>query len=47
VQAFERRLWPHQHALRQFEHALAPELLAKLEDRGLDLERLQARPGQG
>ena len=42
-QAFERRLWQHQHALRQFEHTLAPELLAKLEDRGLDLERLQVR----
>lgn len=40
VQAFERRLWPHAHALRQFEHALAPELLMKLEDRGLDLDRL-------
>ncbi|EIE24813.1 Sec63-domain-containing protein [Coccomyxa subellipsoidea C-169] len=38
--AFERRLWPHAHALRQFEHALAPELLMKLEDRGLDLDRL-------
>ena len=42
-QAFERRLWQHQHALRQFEHTLTPELLAKLEDRGLDLERLQVR----
>jgi activating signal cointegrator complex subunit 3 len=40
VQAFEKRLWPHQHALRQFEHALNPELLMKLEDRGLDLDRL-------
>lgn len=40
VQAFEKRLWPHQHALRQFENALNPELLMKLEDRGLDLDRL-------
>ncbi|CAL8464110.1 g3645 [Coccomyxa elongata] len=38
--AFEKRLWPHQHALRQFENALNPELLMKLEDRGLDLDRL-------
>ena len=40
MQCFERRLWPHQHALRQFEGALAPELLHKLEERGLDLDRL-------
>jgi activating signal cointegrator complex subunit 3 len=40
LQSFERRLWPHQHALRQFEHALSPELLRKLEDRGLDLDQL-------
>ena len=39
-QAFERRQWPHAHALRQFERALAPEVLAKLEERGLDLDRL-------
>lgn len=39
-QAFEKRLWPHQHALRQFEHALSPELLMKMEDRGLELDRL-------
>ncbi|KAK9846320.1 hypothetical protein WJX81_001437 [Elliptochloris bilobata] len=45
--AFERRLWQHQHALRQFEHTLSPELLSKLEDRGLDLERLQdMEPGE-
>ena len=40
AQCFERRLWPHQHALRQFEGALPVELLWKLEERGLDLERL-------
>ena len=40
-QAFEERLWEHQHPLRQFGHALAPELLFKLEDRGLELDQLQ------
>ena len=40
LQAFEKRLWPHGHALRQFERALQPELLTKLEDRGFDLDRL-------
>lgn len=40
LQAFEKRLWPHSHALRQFERALSPELLSKLEDRGFDLDRL-------
>lgn len=40
-QAFEERLWSHQHPLRQFGNSLAPELLAKLEDRGLELEQLQ------
>ncbi|KAL0039926.1 hypothetical protein WJX77_011783 [Trebouxia sp. C0004] len=39
--AFELRLWPHQHPLRQFEGILAQELLFKLEDRGLWMERLQ------
>ncbi|KAK9785880.1 hypothetical protein WJX73_006814 [Symbiochloris irregularis] len=38
--AFERRLWPHSHALRQFERALSPEILLKLEERGFTLERL-------
>ncbi|CAK0786311.1 hypothetical protein CVIRNUC_009524 [Coccomyxa viridis] len=38
--AFERRLWPHQHPLRQFEGELKPELLMKIEDRNLDLDRL-------
>ena len=40
-QAFELRLWPHQHPLRQFEGILAQELLFKMEDRGLWMERLQ------
>lgn len=40
LQAFERRLWPHSHALRQFERALSPEILLKLEERGFTLERL-------
>ena len=41
VQAFELRMWPHQHPLRQFEGILAQELLFKMEDRGLWMERLQ------
>ena len=44
VQAFELRLWPHQHPLRQFEGILAQELLFKMEDRGLWMERLQVTP---
>ncbi len=41
MQAFEVRLWPHQHPLRQFEGILAQELLFKMENRGLWMERLQ------
>ena len=41
--AFELRLWEHQHPLRQFGPALPPELLFKLEDRGLWLDQLQVR----
>ena len=44
MQAFELRLWPHQHPLRQFEGILAQELLFKMEDRGLWMERLQVHP---
>lgn len=44
VQAFELRMWPHQHPLRQFEGILAQELLFKMEDRGLWMERLQVSP---
>ena len=40
LQAFELRLWPHQHVLRQFEHAVSPQVLSKLEDFGLNAERL-------
>ncbi|KAK9814715.1 hypothetical protein WJX72_010327 [[Myrmecia] bisecta] len=39
--SFERRLWLHQHLLRQFEGAISPDLLFKLEDRGLWMERLE------
>lgn len=38
--AFELRLWPEQHPLRQFEQALPFELLRKLEDRQLGLDQL-------
>lgn len=44
LQAFELRLWPHQHPLRQFEGILAQELLFKMEDRGLWMERLEVTP---
>jgi len=37
---FELQLWPHQHPLRQFTTALSPELLFKMEDRGLWMEQL-------
>jgi hypothetical protein len=37
-------LWEHQHPLRQFGNALSPELLFKIEDRGLALEQLEVRP---
>ena len=39
--AFELRWWEHQHPLRQFGNVLLPELLFKLEDKGLTLEQLQ------
>jgi hypothetical protein len=42
AQAFELRLWDHQHPLRQFGTALPAELLFKMEDRGLGLDQLQA-----
>ncbi|KAL4422681.1 hypothetical protein ABPG75_008878 [Micractinium tetrahymenae] len=38
--AFELRLWPEQHPLRQFEGSLPFELLRKLEDRQLGLDQL-------
>jgi activating signal cointegrator complex subunit 3 len=40
VQCLELRLWPEQHPLRQVEAALTPELLWKMEERGLSMERL-------
>ncbi|KAJ7519602.1 hypothetical protein O6H91_20G045600 [Diphasiastrum complanatum] len=38
--AVDRRLWPHQHPLRQFDTILSPEVLYKLEVRGTDLDHL-------
>lgn len=38
--AVDHQIWPHQHALRQFERELSQEILHKLEDRGADLDRL-------
>ncbi|MCO5571323.1 hypothetical protein L7F22_025061 [Adiantum nelumboides] len=38
--AVDHQIWPHQHPLRQFEKELSPEILRKLEDRGLDLDGL-------
>ncbi|GJP66452.1 hypothetical protein CLOP_g23384 [Closterium sp. NIES-67] len=40
AKAVDQRIWPHQHPLRQFEGVLTQEVLFKLEDRGLDLDRL-------
>ncbi|KAK9116484.1 hypothetical protein Sjap_015431 [Stephania japonica] len=40
-QAVDRQIWPHQHPLRQFEKDISPDILRKLEDRGIDLDRLQ------
>ncbi|KAK9850259.1 hypothetical protein WJX84_005584 [Apatococcus fuscideae] len=39
--AFELRIWGHQHPLRQFEQVLSHEVLFKMEDRGLTMERLE------
>ncbi|KAJ8643830.1 hypothetical protein MRB53_005578 [Persea americana] len=38
--AIDRQIWPHQHPLRQFDKDLSPEILRKLEDRDVDLDRL-------
>jgi activating signal cointegrator complex subunit 3 len=38
--AVDRRVWPHQHPLRQFDSILSPDILHKLEDRDAGLERL-------
>ncbi|CAI5948102.1 unnamed protein product [Closterium sp. NIES-64] len=40
AKAVDQRIWPHQHPLRQFESVISQEVLFKLEDRGLDLDRL-------
>jgi activating signal cointegrator complex subunit 3 len=40
AQCLELRLWPEQHPLRQVEAALTPELLWKMEECGLSMERL-------
>ncbi|OAE30033.1 hypothetical protein AXG93_3893s1430 [Marchantia polymorpha subsp. ruderalis] len=38
--AVDRRVWPHQHPLRQFDAILSQEILHKLEDRGAEMDRL-------
>ncbi|KAI5648293.1 hypothetical protein M9H77_34298 [Catharanthus roseus] len=39
--AVDRQIWPHQHPLRQFDRDISAEILRKLEERGVDLDRLQ------
>ncbi|XP_047939428.1 DExH-box ATP-dependent RNA helicase DExH14 [Salvia hispanica] len=38
--AVDRQIWPHQHPLRQFDRDISTEILRKLEERGVDLDRL-------
>ncbi|XP_077223084.1 U5 small nuclear ribonucleoprotein helicase [Tasmannia lanceolata] len=38
--AVDRQIWPHQHPLRQFDKDLSLDILRKLEDKGVDLDRL-------
>ncbi|PHT46284.1 Activating signal cointegrator 1 complex subunit 3 [Capsicum baccatum] len=38
--AVDRRIWPHQHPLRQFDKDISSEILRKLEERGADLDHL-------
>ena len=38
--AVDLRIWPHQHALRQFEQTLSAETIYKLEERQATVERL-------
>lgn len=40
AKACERRIWPHQHCLRQFETVLPGEVLYKLEEKHATFERL-------
>ncbi|XP_012853916.1 PREDICTED: activating signal cointegrator 1 complex subunit 3 isoform X2 [Erythranthe guttata] len=38
--AVDRQIWPHQHPLRQFNRDISSDILRKLEERGVDLDRL-------
>lgn len=38
--SFERRLWAHEHPLRQFDSIINPEMLFRMEDRGLWMDEL-------
>ncbi|XP_055829264.1 DExH-box ATP-dependent RNA helicase DExH14 [Solanum dulcamara] len=38
--AVDRKIWPHQHPLRQFDKDISSEILRKLEERGADLDHL-------
>ncbi|KAI3463912.1 hypothetical protein Pfo_020575 [Paulownia fortunei] len=38
--AVDRQVWPHQHPLRQFDRDISAEILRKLEEKGVDLDRL-------
>ncbi|KAM3230160.1 hypothetical protein ACQJBY_060762 [Aegilops geniculata] len=38
--AVDRKIWPHLHPLRQFDRDISPEILWKLEERNVDLDRL-------
>ncbi|CAL4929780.1 unnamed protein product [Urochloa decumbens] len=38
--AVDRKIWPHLHPLRQFDKDLSPQILWKLEERNVDLDRL-------
>ncbi|CAK9255752.1 unnamed protein product [Sphagnum jensenii] len=44
--AVDRRVWPHQHPLRQFDSILSPDILHKLEGRDAGLERLYDMDGK-
>ncbi|KAL6867611.1 hypothetical protein ACP4OV_015635 [Aristida adscensionis] len=38
--AVDRKIWPHLHPLRQFDRDISPQILWKLEERNVDLDRL-------
>ncbi|KAL6580046.1 activating signal cointegrator 1 complex subunit [Orobanche minor] len=42
--AVDCQIWPHQHPLRQFDRDITAEILRKLEERGVDLDRLYEMP---